>query len=153
VTAGRYRWLILAGAIAMLVVLFAVLRNGDDNEASTNTTPATTAATTGATTTVETTEPPATTAAEQPTVVRVVVRGGKVVGGPQVHDVPFQKKVTLIVRSNIADEVHVHGYNLMRDVAPGMPVRLTFVTTLSGRFEFELEDAHLRLGELSVAPS
>lgn len=154
----QFRWPIALGALAAIVVLFVVLRDGDDNSGTTGagtTTATTTTSATGTeqTTTTQTTEPPATTAAEQPTRVRVVVRGGKVVGGPKVHEVPFRERVTLVVNSDVADHVHVHGYDLMRDVAPGRPVRLTFVTRLSGRFEFELEDAHLRLGELSVRPS
>jgi hypothetical protein len=150
---GQSRWLIAVGAVAAIVILFFVFRGGDDNEGA-STTVATTSATTETTgTTGATTSPATATAAPEPVVVSVTVRNGKVVGGPQVHDVPFQKRITLVVRSNIADEVHVHGYDLMRDVAPGRPVRLSFVTTLSGRFEFELEEAHLRLGELSVLPS
>jgi len=61
--------------------------------------------------------------------------------------------VTLVVSSNVADEVHLHGYDLMRDVAPGRPLRLTFVARLSGTFDLELEDVRLGLGELSVPPS
>jgi hypothetical protein len=145
------------GAGAAIVVLFLVLRDSDDGGPIATPTTATgataTEQTTTTTTTAATTQPPATTAAERPTRVRVAVRGGKVVGGPKVHEVPFGERMTLVVSSDIADHVHLHGYELLRDVAPGRPVRLSFVTRLSGTFEFELEDAHLRLGELSVAPS
>jgi len=142
--------LIVLAALAAIVVLFAVLRGGDGDGSTA--TGATTGESTG-TETGQTTQPPATTATEQPTVVRIVVRGGKVVGGPKVHEVPFRKRVTLVVSSNVADEVHLHGYDLMRDVAPGRPLRLTFVARLSGTFDLELEDVRLGLGELSVPPS
>jgi preprotein translocase subunit SecF len=145
---GQARWLILAGAAAAVVVLFFVLRGGDDGADTTGTT---TISTTTETTSTETTA--TTTATAEPTFVNVTVRGGEVLGGPKVYDVPFEQRVILTVTSDLADEVHVHGYDLMKDVAAGGTVKFSFVTTLSGSFEFELEDAHLRLGELSVAPS
>jgi len=147
---AQLRWLTVLAALAAIVVLFAVLRGGDGDGSTA--TGATTGEPSTGTETGQTTQPPATTAAEQPTVVRIVVRGGKVVGGPKVHEVPFRKRVTLVVSSDVADEVHLHGYDLMRDVAPGRPLRLTFVARLSGTFDLELEDARLGLGELSVPP-
>jgi hypothetical protein len=155
VTAGRYRWLIIAGAVAAVVVLFVVLRGGGDDGTETNAATTTTPATTTSATPTEeaTTTEATTTSAVAPTIVNVEVSGGKVVGGPQTHEVPFKKRLVLVVTSDIADEVHVHGYDLMKDVEAGGTVRFSFVTNLSGTFEFELEDEHLRLGELSVPPS
>ena len=60
--------------------------------------------------------------------------------------------MTLRVRSNVADHVHVHGYDLMRDVAPGKPAELTFRATIPGRFEVELEERGLQIAELTVRP-
>ena len=62
------------------------------------------------------------------------------------------KKVTLVVSSDIADEVHLHGYDLMADAAPGEKARIAFVATIPGRFEVELEDRALQIGELEVRP-
>jgi len=144
---GQRRWLIAAGALAAIVVLFVLFRGRDGGEG------ATTATATTSPGTAATTPPPATTAAApEPTVVHVTVRDGKVVEGPKVYELPFRKRVTLVVTSDVADEVHLHGYDVMGNVAPGRPVRLTFVTRLSGRFELELENAHLGLGEVSVLP-
>jgi hypothetical protein len=56
------------------------------------------------------------------------------------------------VRSDVADHVHLHGYDLMRDVAPGAPAQLVFTADIPGRFEIELEDRHLQLAELEVRP-
>jgi len=147
---GQARWLILVGATAAVVVLFFVLRGGGDDAAAT-----TAATTTPRATTFTPTETSAgpTTAPSGPTFVNVTVRGGEVLGGPKVYDVPFEQRVILTVTSDLADEVHLHGYDLMKEVAAGGTVKFSFVTTLSGSFEFELEDAHLRVGELSVAPS
>jgi heme/copper-type cytochrome/quinol oxidase subunit 2 len=62
------------------------------------------------------------------------------------------RQVELIVTSEIADEVHVHGYDLMGDVAPGMPVTIAFKATAPGRFEIELEQHKLQIAELEVRP-
>ena len=130
------RLLVALAGVAGIVVAFVLIRGGDGDEA----TPATTRATT-------------TAAAPAGTTVRFVVRDGKVVGGPQVHDVPFEKRVTLVVVSDTPGQLHVHGYELTRDVSPGAPTRLTFFTRLSGRFEVELHEAEISLGELSILPS
>jgi hypothetical protein len=153
VTAGRYRWLILAGAVAAVAVLFVVLRGGGDDgtgtNAATTTTPATT---TSATTTEEATTEATTTAAVAPTIVNVEVSGGKVVGGPQTHEVPFKKRLILVVTSDIADEVHVHGYDLMKDVEAGGTATIAFKADVPGQFEVELEDRGLQIAELTVEP-
>ena len=48
--------------------------------------------------------------------------------------------VVITVTSDVADEVHVHGYDLMADVAPGAPATIRFTADAPGRFEIELED-------------
>jgi hypothetical protein len=60
--------------------------------------------------------------------------------------------VRLLVRSDVADHVHLHGYDIFRDVAPGAPARLAFRATVPGRFEVELEDRGIQIAELQVTP-
>ena len=62
------------------------------------------------------------------------------------------QRVELVVHSDVADEVHVHGYDLMRDVAPGSPARIGFAATIPGRFEIELEGRGVQIAELTVNP-
>jgi hypothetical protein len=155
-------------ALIVAVVLFVVLRpDGDDEqEASpapaTETVPtATEAATTEEATTQEeatteettteatTTEPPG---PPPPQRISVRFRDGEVVGGVQVVDVDRNRQVVLVVRSDVADHVHVHGYDLLSDVVPGTPTRIRFRATDVGRFEVELEDRTLPLVDLRVNP-
>jgi nucleotide-binding universal stress UspA family protein len=139
----------LAAAVA-LVVLFLVFRPGgdDDGEAAPTPTATTTAATesTGATTTA-----PTTTA---PKAVQIVVRvrGGKPADGIVRAQARKGDPVVVIVGSDVSDEVHVHGYDLMADVAPGKPVRIRFDATLTGRFEIELEQRGEQIAQLTVLP-
>jgi hypothetical protein len=61
-------------------------------------------------------------------------------------------RVVVVVRSDVEDEVHVHGYDLLREVGPGRAARIAFRASTVGRFEIELEDRHLLLAELEVRP-
>ena len=48
------------------------------------------------------------------------------------------------VRVDVADHVHVHGYDLMKDVEPGKTITFSFPAEITGIFEIELEDAARR---------
>jgi hypothetical protein len=143
---------IALGAVAVAVVLFLLLRPEGDDEAATTSAPATTTETGEATTTTGTTSEPATTttAPAEPEPVRVVFRDGRVRGGDQTFSFEQGDQIRLIVRSDVADHVHVHGFDLFADVAPGHPAQFTFRADLTGGFEIELEDRHVPLAELRV---
>ena len=89
--------------------------------------------------------------ANAPLVVRVTVRGGRPVGGLRTIRVRRNRPVRLIVRSDVADHVHVHGYDLMRDVGPGRTAIFAFRARLPGAFVVELEDRGLHLAQLEVS--
>ena len=56
------------------------------------------------------------------------------------------------VRSSVAEEVHVHGYDLKKDVEPGRTATMSFRATLEGVFEIELERSGTQIASLRVAP-
>lgn len=161
------RWTRLAlagGAVVLAVVLFVVLRPDDDEDAQP--TPAAQTAT-GDTTTGETTtedteteteettteEAPTTTEAEDPDApqrIVIVVRDGQPVGGVKRPEIEEGKQVVLVVRSDVSDHMHLHGYDLLADVAPGQPGRIRFRADLAGRFDLELEDRAVLIAELEV---
>jgi len=55
------------------------------------------------------------------------------------------------VTADVVDEVHVHGYDLFADVAPGAPATINFVADIPGVWEVELEGAGALLVELEVS--
>jgi hypothetical protein len=59
-------------------------------------------------------------------------------------------QVVLVVSSDTADEVHLHGYDLSVDVPAGGTVRLPFTATDPGRFEVELEHTGVQIAEITV---
>ncbi len=136
--------LIVAAAVIVAAGLFIVLRpdNGNDNASGSTTTSATSTTTNG-------TRPPA---PPPPANVRIVVRGGEPVGGIRNVTVSKGRQVVLIVNSDVADEVHLHGYNLKRDVTPGTPARLPFRATINGTVEVELEERGVPLARITTQP-
>ena len=146
---------LIAAALGLLVSLYFALRPGDDNEQASTTTAVTAPATTTTEAPPATTEaPPATTTEAGPAPVQldVVVVGGQPKGGIVRESVDLDSAVVLTVTSDVADEVHVHGYDLMADVAPGAPATIRFTADAPGRFEIELENTGVQIAELEVRP-
>ena len=86
------------------------------------------------------------------TVPVIVVRDGKPAGG--IRDLTYNEgePVRFEVRSDVSDEVHVHGYDLMKDVKAGGSVRFDFPATIEGVFEAELEGHKEQIIQLTVNP-
>ena len=82
----------------------------------------------------------------------VVVQNAQPVGG--VKDVTYKKggTVDLTVKSDTADEVHFHGYDVHKDVAKGGSVHFSFPASIEGKFIVELEDHKQTLANVTVAP-
>ena len=97
---------------------------------------------------------PAKNARQAPAVQTVGIRiaNGRPVGGIERASVRRGARVRVVVRSDVRDHVHVHGYDRFGDVGPGAPARIAFRATIAGRFEIELEDRGLPIAELEVRP-
>jgi hypothetical protein len=139
------RGAIAIAAVAIVVVLFIVLAGGDDDGGSDTATTTTQAQTT--TTGTSTTKTVTVPAAEE-----IVVRDGKPVGGVKKLDFDSGDQVRFVVRSDVADEIHVHGYDKQEDVPAGGSVRFSFPADIEGVFEIELENRAEQIGELRVNP-
>ena len=61
-------------------------------------------------------------------------------------------RVVLRITADSPHEVHLHGYDLEREVAPGEPARLSFEADLTGRFTMEDHETGEELGTLVVEP-
>jgi hypothetical protein len=129
-------FLLAAGALALAGC-------GGSSSSGTTTQATTTAA--GTTTSAATT-----TTANVPVTIRVLVKGGRPVGGIQRATVKEGQTVAIVVHSDVADEVHVHGYDLHKDVPAGGTVRIAFPATIVGEFEAELESRKLQIVEFTV---
>lgn len=113
-------------------------------------TPTVTEPTAVAPTAAEPTPAPTASATHDEGVERIAVSDGEVAGGPARIETPVGGDVTIVVSSDVADTVHLHGYDIEVPVAPGEPVTLTVTADIPGVFEIELEEAGLKIGELVV---
>ena len=91
---------------------------------------------------------PTTPAAQR---IAVTVSGGQVTGDTGRVPVAAGERVTLVVTSDVADELHLHGYDLRTALTPGTPAELSFEATVPGVFEVELHDAGTVLLTLQVS--
>ena len=166
---GVQRTGVVLGALAVLLIVFVVLRGGNDDGDSSSSSNAQTTATqspstststatgeTGSTSTATST--PTTTSTSTSTPAEPAVRTINVVNGqPEggIKTISYDKgdQVRLKVSSDVADEIHVHGYDLMKDVEKGGSVEFSFAASIEGRFEIELENAGTQIANLEVDPA
>ena len=138
--------IVLVAASTLASIAMVGCGSNDSESASTDTTATETTTTTATTTTTTTTE------AEKPTEVKVVVVDGAPQGGIVRATVNKDDQVLLVVTSDVADEIHLHGYDKAKDVAAGGTIRIPFKATIPGRFEAELESRGVQIAEISVEP-
>jgi hypothetical protein len=116
--------------------------DGKDTAPTTHAAPATTEA-----------APAATTAATpKPTVKTVVVRNAKPAGGVQSITVKQGDTLRFAVQSDVADGIHVHGYDIEKEVEAGGSVSFAFPAKIGGVFEVELENRGVQIASLKVEP-
>jgi FtsP/CotA-like multicopper oxidase with cupredoxin domain len=159
---NQQRITLVVAALVVAVVAFFVASPGDDDEPerSATTTPAQTESEADGPddsaepqlTETEPTPPP------EPMIARIAIRGGTVAGGAKTIDVVKGDIVRIVVTADAPDDIHLHGYDIEREVAPGQPARFRFKANAEGQFEIEshvAEDAGLDalVARLVVSPS
>ena len=83
--------------------------------------------------------------------VEVAYAGGQVTGTSGREEVPLGEQVVLRISSDVAEEVHVHGYDLEGAIPAGGSVDIPVDATIPGVFEVELHDSGKVLFQLRVA--
>ena len=157
-----------ATALLSVGLAVAIVLTGCGDDDTTDGPAAATAAEDGAgattsSTSPERTDPPATDSTAKTTtsttttsappeerVVELTFSGGEVTGGPQEVALPAGERVRLLVTSDVAEEVHVHGYDLEVPLVPGTPTPIDLVGDLPGVWEVELHGSGDLLCELEV---
>jgi hypothetical protein len=118
---GGRRLLIAGVGIVVVVVAFVIARGGSNDKA------------------------PDTTGNKV-----IEVKNAKPVGGVQKLVVKKNGQVTFTVKSDVADEIHVHGYNFMKDVPKDGSVSFDFPAKIDGEFDIELEKRGEQIASLQV---
>jgi len=97
--------------------------------------------------------PPASTPASTADVtVEVSIAGGKVsAGGHAVVKAEPGQQVRINGVSDVADSLHVHGYDKTLELKPGMPASVEFTATTKGIFEVETHESGKLVFKLQVS--
>jgi FtsP/CotA-like multicopper oxidase with cupredoxin domain len=130
---------LVVAAVAVAVLAFVIAQPDDeDGGERAATMPAQTetegTADGGAEAPPETEEPPPPPETEG---TSIQIRGGEVVGGAQDIEVTQGDTVRIVVTSDAPDEIHLHGYDITRNPAPGQPARFQFRADAEGAFDIE----------------
>ena len=56
------------------------------------------------------------------------------------------------MRNDEPEEIHVHGYDLEKEVEPGKTAQVSFKATITGIFEIEFHGSGEQIAELRVDP-
>jgi Cu/Zn superoxide dismutase len=118
------------GVVIVAVVLLIVLKSGCESSSNGTTT----------------------TGKAAPVTTIVVDQKGKPVGGIAEISLNEGEEVRFKVESAVADEVHMHGYEIGKNVKAGGSVAFDFPATIEGVFEAELESRKEQILELTVNP-
>ncbi len=134
----------LVPAVALLLLVGCYAGSDPDDTARPAPTSAAPAATTAA-------APPKPSPTPAGNVIEVTYSGGRVAGVEQRVPVTLGERVVLRVTSDVAEQIHVHGYDLYVDLVPGTQAELAFAADLPGSYEVELHEAGRPLFQLRVA--
>ena len=138
-------------AVAVAIVAFVVLQPGDDDKKSD------TAATTQTKTATEPGGGEKTTPEKKKPdpdagVTKIEVKGTEPVGGVKKIEAKPGEQVRIEVSTDSDQEIHLHGYDIAKDAAPGKSAKYDFKAKLEGVFEMELEGPHVPIASISVTP-
>jgi hypothetical protein len=137
------------GYLLAVVAVLAVACGGAEPAVTTTTEPTPTtslAATTTTTSTVVATTTEATTIDP----VDVEISGG-VASGDALFTYDLGDTVDITVVSDVDDELHVHGYDLVFVLSAGVPLTLDFVADIPGVFEVEVHTGHGHVFDIEVS--
>jgi hypothetical protein len=136
--AGRV--LLGIAVVAVAVVLLIVLKDdgGDDNGGATTPQPANGS---------KPKEKPA-----RPEVPVIVVKDGKPVGGVAELSFDAGDQIRFKVASDTSDEIHIHTYDIEKEVEAGGTVSFDFPATIEGIVEAELHGSGEQIAEIQVNP-
>jgi hypothetical protein len=95
---------------------------------------------------------PAETPRPRPRSELVSYRGGEAAGGVKRLEFKQGETARFSIASDVAEEIHVHGYDLYRDVPAGGRARFAFQADIEGIFEVEMHGSAVQVAELRVEP-
>lgn len=134
-----------------LLVLAGVLLTGCGDGGSTVTAPS--ASATSSPTAAPTTSPTvaAVPSSDVDQTISLTYAKGEITGDTGRVPVRLGSKVRIVVTSDVAEELHLHVYDVVKPVTPGIPTELLFTADVPGQIELELHDARKALVRLVIS--
>jgi hypothetical protein len=148
----RLTFLGIAAVIAVVAVVVILTAGGGDDEDTGSQASATQTATPTPTQDQPEAQPQD---AETPTPTPTPKPKPPLLKGGKVTRLEFKEGDTVKFRvvSPVAEEVHIHGYDIAKDLEPNQEITVSFPATIEGIFEIEYEHAAEQIGELRVEPN
>jgi hypothetical protein len=148
----RLTFLGIAAVIAVVAVVVILTAGGGDDEGTGSQASATQTATQTPTQDQPEAQPQD---AETPTPTPTPKPKPPRLAGGKVTRLEFKEGDTVKFRvvSPVAEEVHIHGYDIAKDLEPNKEITVSFPATIEGIFEIEFEHAKEQIGELRVEPN
>lgn len=145
---SRQRLGFLAVAAMIAIVAVVLIGTSGDDDASETAATATPTATPAATTPQEASPVEEATPTATPEPKPPLLTAGK----ETTLEAEEGERVTFRVRHDTPEHVHVHGYDIFKDIEPGKVATISFKADIVGIFEIELEDSATELAKLKVEP-
>lgn len=133
-------------ALTLPILLTTVLLAGCAEEEPAATAPSTTATTPAPATATPTPSESSFAGTE----IEVAVRDGEVTPPLQRVELTQGTQVRLLVTSDTADELHIHGFDITQELPAGQQATVDFTADQTGIFEIETHDSGLQLVQLEV---
>jgi len=148
----RLTFLAIAAVIAVVAIVALAGGSGDDAGDEQASTPAATATPTSTPESEGMAEPEEATPTPTPTPEPLpLLRPG---GEPTTVEATQGQRVRFQIRSPVDEEMHLHGYDITRDLPAGRTVTVTIRDPqLTGIYEIELHGSGEQIGSLRVNPA
>ena len=85
-----------------------------------------------------------------PVTIDLSIANGKITPPATTYNVSLGATVTITITSDAADTVHVHGYEIEKEIVAGAKTVITFVADKNGRYEVETHTIVATIATLNV---
>ncbi len=141
----------LGGALAVSVLALGACSSGTAATPGSSTPGGTTNSASSTPADVSTSGSGSPSSAVNTVIINVAQANDNITPTPSKVPVPLGSRVLLTVTSDVADQIHVHGYDIEKPVKAGGGVTFDFIANQGGLFEVETHDSEKLLLQLQVS--
>jgi hypothetical protein len=87
-----------------------------------------------------------------PETFRITLKGHNPVGGKKTIVLTKGERALIVVNSDGKDTIHLHGWDIERDVSPSTPGRFAFTANNEGAYEMESHTTEQKIATIQVRP-